>query len=155
MKKGTKVKLIDGSYSTRIENGEIRGTGNIVTGCIYEVMATGMKLPTDYYPCNASSTHWNDTILRNIATDKLVFVESRFIRELSKEVPFLTAVKAYSEGKTIRVVDTNKTESIFKTNNRKSNVENVGYWLKCSIGGAMSTDMVLNGTWYIQEDSHE
>jgi len=146
MKIGTRVRLTDGSYGMIIENGGIKSGGNLVDGCIYEVMATGMKLPTDYYPCNASSTHWNDTILRNIATDKLVFVESRFIRELSKEVPFLTAVKAYREGKTIKNV-WGLTERVYSPS---KSCGMCGFNLTDNHNLAINALEILEGKWYVE-----
>ena len=151
MKKGTKVKLIDGSYSTRIENGEIRGNGNIVTGCIYEVIATDLKLPTDYSPLEVNPSHWNDTILKNVKTGQVVFVESRFIREIQQQISIQEAARLFDEeGKTVicEFPDFNNKASIVKYPFKPE-----------SYGGMKSSDeitfyMINSGTWYV-EDSHE
>jgi hypothetical protein len=147
MNKGTKVRLIDGSYSMKVENGEIKDTGNIVSGCTYEVVDTGLKLPTRYYSTSPHD-HWNDTILKNTKTGELVFVEARFIREITQPVavPFLEAVKAYSEGKTIRC-EMSGMEIQRYTPNRYGSYK----CLKSQLGATISANEILNGKWYIGE----
>jgi hypothetical protein len=146
MTKGTKVRLIDGNYSMRIEGGRIRNTGDIVTGCTYEVIETGLKLPTGYHGMS-NRDHWNDTILKNIKTGELVFVEARFIRESPQPVPFMGAVKAYSEGKTIRC------ESECGVWRYKKETGTGHMWDIGKPDSVITSTEILEGRWYVEDNN--
>ncbi|HEY5585675.1 MAG TPA: hypothetical protein VIK78_14465 [Ruminiclostridium sp.] len=94
MRKGTKVILVDGSWSIQVEDGQLKSAGDIVKGFTpnfikYEIVETDLKLP---FVSHGIEGKWNDTIIKNIATGKLIFTQMRFIREVKPiAVNFLTA----------------------------------------------------------------
>src|SRR4030042_4401523 len=151
MKIGTRVRLTDGSYGMIIENGGIKSGGNLVDGCIYEVMATGMKLPTDYSPLEVNPSHWNDTILRNIKTGQVVFVESRFVREIQQPISIQEAARLFDEERKTVICE-------FPDYNNKTNICRYSFKPE-SYGGMKPSDeitfyMINSGTWYVEE-SHK
>jgi hypothetical protein len=62
-----------------------------------------------------------------------------------KEVPFLEAIKALNDGKTI-ISDTNGFKHIYK-------LHSSGFWKEIidEDGGAVSTPEILKGSWFIKE----
>lgn len=68
---------------------------------------------------------------------------------IQESVDFLTAVKAYSEGKTIRC-EANGSEYIFNGKCHRSKIGQ-GAWFRSERDTILSTEMILNGTWYVEE----
>jgi hypothetical protein len=79
------------------------------------------------------------------------------LEEIKPEpVPFMDAVRAYSEGKTIRCEYGENGCYNVRVKNSKSSFPEHGYWLethyeKSDTGINLSTGMVLNGAWYIED----
>jgi hypothetical protein len=71
------------------------------------------------------------------------------LEEIQPSVDFLTAVKAYSEGKTIRWTNGNGTTYIYKPDKGKFK-EMVSQEFS-----AITDTEILEGQWYIKEDCHE
>lgn len=68
---------------------------------------------------------------------------------IQEPVPFMEAVKAYSEGKTIRC-EANGSEYIFNGKCHRSKIGQ-GAWFRSERDTILSTEMILNGTWYVED----
>jgi hypothetical protein len=84
---GEKYYLCDHSYSMEIVDGQISsGSGWLIRGeyDIVEVVAHGgLVLPTGISCCR-DKVEANNTIVRRIADGKIIFVQDRFIKDLSR-----------------------------------------------------------------------
>jgi hypothetical protein len=145
---GDRVNIIDGSGSMRLFNGHVRNTGNIVTGCTsklleYEIIGVGLNLPSN----NSVQVHHNDVMARSIETNDVVFTSSRFVKpipEPPKPVDFLTAITAYSKGKTVESDYCGHINSYSKSNG--------GIGIRDDKGIALGAYEILDAKWYIKEE---
>jgi hypothetical protein len=67
---------------------------------------------------------------------------------VQEPVPFMEAVKAYAEGKTIRCEIDDNIAKYYPT----SKLGSLGYFLKTRLGYAVTTGEILNGKWYIEDE---
>jgi hypothetical protein len=85
------------------------------------------------------------------------FTDTCILEEIPPEpkpVSFMEAVKAYSEGKTIKCklsrAITGDEEIVYNPSHHKSGL-GYGYWIEDSLTRNISTEAILHGTWYIEE----
>lgn len=81
----------------------------------------------------------------------LVNAEQEEWELIQQPISFMEAVKAYSEGKTIKC-EANGCKYIFNAKRHRS-VTGQGIWLRSDTDVIPSTEMILNGTWYVEESN--
>jgi hypothetical protein len=159
-KVGDKVRPFDGSWTITTKDGGLKQThGFCVNKRDFIVTATGICIPPiDYkgefevveYP---KGEIWvNDLAIKAIDNGEVIFINSKLVKlipEPPKPVDFLTAVKAYAEGKTIvcKVGDYTFTYTR-KDYEIDDYYEMVSYETDAGIG----YKEILNGKWYIKEE---
>ena len=94
---GDKVKAIDGSWSYSFCDGGLRREHGMTLKGEYEVVQTGLKMPYAEGHDNKPSLlmeydadiTFNDTLIREIGTGKIVSIQARFLRKIEppKTVP--------------------------------------------------------------------
>lgn len=89
MKIGSKVKVIDGSWSLRLDNKKFeRSYGIQLAGREFEVLHTDMKLPS------TDDGTFNNTIIKDVNNNEIVFIQERFLREMPKSQPIIVNIEA-------------------------------------------------------------
>jgi hypothetical protein len=136
IQKGDKVKVRDNSWCVKLENGEFKaghpaGRENL----IYEVIETNCKLPIYRYIENdpADEGKINDTIIRNINTNAILFTQEEFLEKIDDKVWFsqLKIGQPYKykfENEFIYYIKTDDKETITMSNNNcNCNFGEIGY----------------------------
>jgi len=84
---GDLVKVFDNSYSLKVDCNDLKPYSN--PGGVYgeespvfEIIDTRLKLPSSNFISEyRDENNWNDTIIENIETGELYFVQSDFLKE--------------------------------------------------------------------------
>jgi hypothetical protein len=77
------------------------------------------------------------------------------VEEIPQAIPFMEAVKAYSEGKTIKCeIEVCDSKQVCTYNPKYNENHNYGHEFKTKIGTPVTTEEILRGVWFA-EDSHE
>ncbi len=79
MRKGSIVKITDGSYNITIEDNKIgKVDGNVVFNSLFEVIQKDIVI---HSKCNYSGTEQKlDVMLKEIGGDRIIFTKSRYLK---------------------------------------------------------------------------
>jgi hypothetical protein len=136
------MKAFELMYLAKMEPQKYEGKKYKITkGCALNNMGNLLN-ETDVINVEKGKVYYNKIYELNIS-------QNTELEEIQQPIPFLEAVKAYSEGKTIRC------EWKGRSQNWASKYKNGSQYMgikECD--GAICPEEILNGTWYL-EDNHE
>lgn len=90
MEIGSRVKVFDGSWSLIVDNNNKykHGYGIYLNKKEFKVLGIGLKLPS------TDEGIYNDTIIKDINSDEIVFIQERFLKEIPKPKEIYVNIKA-------------------------------------------------------------
>jgi hypothetical protein len=111
---GAKVKVTDGSYSSAIVNAEyVHLFGTELSPRTFTVLATNLSLPA--LDCTGYVNHEqvNDTIIKDVLSNNIIFIQERFLREIKSnhqelhqlDIPTYKAISKNEQGKALNLIN--------------------------------------------------
>lgn len=110
MEIGSRVKVIDGSWSLKLDNKEFKHAWGIdLANREFEVLNINMKLPSYNYEEKFKEDIFNDTVIKDINNNEIVFIQERLLREIQKPREISVDIRAK-----INQNDINEIKNIIK-----------------------------------------
>ena len=156
IKVGDKVRPTDGSWTITTKEGGLKWTSGIAINTReFIVMATGLNVPPIDYNGDFKKVEYpkgnvwvNDLAIKAIDNGEVIFINSKLVKLIPptpKPVPFLEAVKAYSEGKTAKCrVGLEKNTYTYQP------AGNNDLAMRDESGMGISPYEILNGIWMVE-----
>jgi len=116
--KGDLVRVVDGSYSLTIENGDFRHSYGVeLTGRDFEILHTELKLPS------TDKDQFNTMILKAKDIGQIVYTQERMVKPVEKVVP---EVENVIQNITINITIDSKTDINDFVKELSSKMKNLG-----------------------------
>lgn len=130
---GTKVIVLDGSYSYEFVDGKVTHVYGEINKGIYKIIAVDLKLPTNRKEQSEAISSINDTIIRRISDGRVFFTQQRFLKEYVafKRGDFVVYNDEY---KRVSVVTYEGGEYMYGITNDVSRYNVNDYWTKVNEG---------------------